>query len=73
MISRYLVIALAYGAAIYRITQGAVVEAIGLAALGTGLVILRAAPPPSPFRRLAWACFLVTAVSIGAVLARAAR
>lgn len=73
MISRYIVIVLAYGAALYRLTQGAVVEAAGLVALGTGLVVLRAAPAPSPYRRLAWLCFLVTAVSIGVVLARSAR
>jgi hypothetical protein len=73
VISRYIVIVLAYGAAIYRITQGAFVEAACLAALGTGLVVLRAAPAPSPYRRLAWLCFLVTAVSVGVVLARTPR
>ena len=70
MISRYLVIALAFGAAAYRLSQGAWVEAAGLVALGAGLVILKLAATRPRIKPVAYASFLITAVAIGVVLAR---
>ena len=70
MISRPLVIILAFGAAVYRATQAAWVEAAGLAGLGAGLVILSLAARRPSLRPLAWLAFLLTAASIVAVLVR---
>ena len=70
MISRYLVITLAFGAAAYRGTQGAWLEATGLAALGIGLVLLRLAPGRPVLKPLAWASFGVTACAMAIVLLR---
>lgn len=70
MISRYLVIVLAFVAAGIRATQAAWVETVGLAALGTGLVILKLAAARPGLRPLAWLAFVVTALSIGTVLLR---
>lgn len=70
MISRYLVIALAVGASVYRYSQGAWVEGTGLASLAAGLVILRLAPARPQIRPLAYVAFLVTAVAMGVVLFR---
>lgn len=67
MISRSLVIVLAFGAAAFRASQGAWLETTGLAALGVGLVILRLA---SRHRLLAWAAFAVTAASMVLVFLR---
>jgi hypothetical protein len=61
MISRYLVIILAFGVAIYRMTQGAVVEATGLIGLGAGLLCLRLPNRTRGLRLMAWVCFAVTA------------
>ncbi len=63
MISRYIVIALAFGVAVLQATRGAWVEATGLLGLGAGLVVLRVASTPAK-RRLAWLAFSVTAVAI---------
>jgi hypothetical protein len=70
VISRLLVIALAFGAAVVKAMQGAWVEAVGLAGLGAGLAALRFVDNRSIARPIAWACFLVTALAIGIVLIR---
>jgi len=70
VISRPLVILLAFGAAIYRLTQAAWIEAAGLAGLGSGLVLLGLAARRPALRPLAWLAFLLTAGSIIAVLIR---
>ncbi len=71
MISRTLVIVLAFGAAAYRASQTAWIEAAGLACLGAGLVCLAAARKRPGLKPLAWVAFLGTAVSMGLVLLRA--
>ena len=68
MISRYLVIALAFIAGAMRVSQGGWVEAAGLFGLGAGLAILKIARPA--LRPVAYIAFLVTAISIGIVLVR---
>lgn len=70
MISRPLVIVLALGAAAYRLSHGAWVEAVGLGGLGIGLLLLKAAATRPQLRRVAWLVFLVTAIAIGAVIVR---
>lgn len=67
MISRLLVIVLAFGAAAFRASQGAWVEAGGLAALGAGLLILRMWPAQ---KRVAWIAFALTGAAMVAVLLR---
>jgi hypothetical protein len=68
VISRYLVIALAFIAGAMRVSQGAWIEAAGLFGLGTGLAILKLARPS--LRPAAYVAFLMTAVSIVIVLLR---
>jgi len=68
--SRYLVIALAFVAAGYRATQGAWIEAVGLFGLGSGLVALKLSATRPGLRPFAYLAFLVTALSVGAVLYR---
>jgi hypothetical protein len=70
MFSRYLVIALALGAAAYRASQGAWIESIGLLGLGLGLIALKVSATRPQLRAIAYLGFLVTALSIGAVLYR---
>ena len=70
MISRYLVITLAFIGAGFRATQGALVEATGLASLGLGLVILKLAATRPGLKQIAWLMFLVTAVAMGMALMR---
>ncbi len=70
MISRPLVILLAFIAAGIRASQGAWPETLGLAALGSGLLILRAAERRRALRQYAWLCFAVTAAVIVLVLVR---
>jgi hypothetical protein len=70
VISRTLVIILAFGAAVYRAVQGAWIEAAGLASLGIGLVVLGASARRPAVRPLAWIAFLLTAASILVVLLR---
>ena len=70
MISRSIVIVLAYGAAAMRASQGAWPETIGLAALGTGLVILRLAKHRSVLKPYAWLCFLLTGAAVVMVFMR---
>ena len=64
MISRYLVIALAFGVAAYRMYEGAWIEAAGLLGLGGGLVCLKLAERHPAYRRFAWIGFAVTALAI---------
>jgi len=71
--SRYLVIALALGAAGLKMAQGAWIEATGLSGLAGGLMALRLAPRHPPLKRVAYFGFLVTAVSIVVLLMRRAR
>lgn len=61
MIIRTFVIILAFGAMLMQLTQGAWIEAAGLAGLGTGLLILRMWPSQ---RWLSWLAFSVTAVAM---------
>jgi hypothetical protein len=70
VISRPLVILLAFIAAGMRAVQGAWPETVGLAALGSGLVILRVAETRPALRQYAWLCFLITAAVIVLVLLR---
>jgi len=70
VISRYLVIVLALGAAGLQASRGAWIEATGLAGLGAGLIALRLAPAQPRYKRLAYVGFLVTLVSIALVLIR---
>ena len=70
MISRYLVITLAFIAAGFRASQGAWVEAAGLASLGAGLTALKIAERWPAVKPLAYLCFLGTALSMVVVLIR---
>ena len=73
MFSRYLVIALALGAAGLRVSQGAWLEATGLTGLAGGLIALRLAPRHPLLKRVAYFGFLVTALVIVVVLMRRSR
>ena len=70
MISRYLVICLAFLVAGLRAAQGSVVEAAGLAGLGAGLLILKLAERRPALKPIAYVGFLATAISIAIVLIR---
>ena len=70
MISRYLVIALAFIAGAMRVYQGAWVEAAGLFGLGAGLAILKLAGSRPALKPAAYFFLLVTALSIAVVLIR---
>ena len=70
MISRYLVIVLAVGAAAMRVAQGALVEAVGLGALALGLIVLQLATTRPALKPLAWVAFAVTVVSMAVVFSR---
>lgn len=70
MISRSIVILLAFGAAAMRASQGAWVETAGLVALGGGLLLLRGVDKRPEFRRYAIACFVTTAVAVIVSLSR---
>lgn len=70
MISRPLVIILAFVAASIRASQGALQETIGLVALGSGLVFLKLAETRPAFRQYAYLCFLLTGASVLLVLFR---
>ena len=70
MVSRFIVIILAFAACAYRASQGAFVEASGLAGLGGGLLCLRFAVKRPTLRYAAYACFVLTAASIVAVIIR---
>ena len=70
VISRYLVIVLAFIAAGFRALQGAWIEAIGLASLGLGLSFLKLSAHTPSLRFAAYASFGVTALSIAVALIR---
>ena len=70
MISRYLVIVLAFVAGAMRVTQGAWIEAAGLFGLGAGLAVLKIAGARREPRPVAYACFGVTALAIVVALVR---
>jgi hypothetical protein len=79
MVTRYLVIVLAFGVAALQAWRGHVIEAAGLVGLGTGLVLLRLENRSSinpggvarpALRWLAWACFAVTAAAMVVVFQR---
>lgn len=70
MVSRTFVIVLALGAAAYRLTTGAVLEAGGLLSMALGLICLQAAPKKPALKSVAIACFSVTAAIIAYVLYR---
>jgi len=70
VISRYFVIALALAAGVYQSSRGAWVEATGLMGLGAGLVALKLSATRPVLRPVAYLAFLVTALTMGAVLIR---
>jgi hypothetical protein len=70
VLSRYIVIALAFGLAVYRAAQGAWVESTGLVGLGAGLVMLRVSATRPSLRPLAYLGFLITALSLATSLLR---
>jgi hypothetical protein len=70
VISRYLVIALAFIAAAVKAGQGAGVEASGLFGLGAGLVALRFSAGRPVLKVAAFLCFFAMALAIGIVLIR---
>lgn len=73
MISRTLIIILALGAAVYRATTGALLEASGLLAMAAGLVCLQMAAKRPALKSAAIVCFTITAGVIGYVLYRNAQ
>jgi hypothetical protein len=70
VISRYLVIALAFIVAAVKLSQSAWVEAAGLVCLGLGLAILRFGATRPALKPFAWIAFLGAAISIGIVALR---
>ena len=72
MISRYIVILLAAGAAVMRAAQGAWVEATGLASLAAGLAALRLASTRPSLKPFAYLAFLVTALAVVVMIIRQA-
>ena len=70
MVTRVIVIILAFAAAAYRVSQGAFVEAAGLVGLGGGLLLLRVASGRTSYRNAAIGCFVITALSILVVIVR---
>lgn len=70
MFSRYLVIALAFAAAVIQIQRGSWIEATGLFFLGFGLMALKIAATRPAWKRTAWLSFGATAMSILLVLLR---
>jgi hypothetical protein len=70
LISRYLIIVLALGAALRRATQDAWVEAGGLFALAAGLIILQLAQRKPAIKPLAWVAFAMTAAAMVVVWVR---
>jgi ABC-type glucose/galactose transport system permease subunit len=70
VISRPLIIILALGAAGYRVTTGAYLEAGGLVSMALGLTFLQMAQKKPAFKTAAIACFTITACVIGYVLYR---
>jgi len=72
VISRYFVIALALGAAVMRARDHAWAETVGLLAMAIGLTCLRLAESRQQpnLKKVAWALFAITLVSMGIVFQR---
>ena len=70
MFSRYLVIVLAFGVALFRASQVAWVESAGLMGLCGGLVALKVAERRVSVKPLAYLGFALTAISMVIVLLR---
>jgi len=72
MISRYFVIGLSLVMAVVRARAHAWPEAIGLTALGVGLIVLRLADTRQQpaLKRVAWFCFALTLMAMGIVFQR---
>lgn len=72
MLSRYFVIALALGVAVFRARAHAWPEAIGLASLGIGLICLRLADTRQQpmLKQVARVLFAITLMATGIVLQR---
>ena len=70
MISRYLVIALAFVAAALQASRGALIEASGLVGLGAGLVFLKLGTGRPQLKVLAYAAFGVTVLAMIVALIR---
>lgn len=72
MITRYFVIALSLGLAVVKARLHAWPDAIGLGALGIGLILLRLADTRQQplLRRAAWLCFGITLMALGVVAQR---
>jgi hypothetical protein len=68
VISRYLVIALAFGAAVMQFRNGAWLEAVGLVGLGGGLTMLKLAETRPGLKCGAYAGFAVTAIAMFVVI-----
>ncbi|MEO8482635.1 MAG: hypothetical protein ABI634_10525 [Acidobacteriota bacterium] len=70
MISRVIVITLAFIVAAVQASRGAWMESAGLVGLGTGLLMLRVWGAQPRRRWLAWVAFSVTAVAMVVVALR---
>ncbi len=70
MISRVIVIALAFVVAAVRFSQGAWVEGSGLVGLGAGLIIWHLSERRRALRPLAWVGFAATAVAVVTTILR---
>jgi hypothetical protein len=68
VISRYLLITLAFALGIYRATQGAWLASAGLFAMAAGLVVLKLAERRRALKPLAYICFAATGLTIVAIL-----
>ena len=68
MMTRYLLIAVAFGLGIYRATQGAWLASAGLFAMAAGLVALKLAERRPALRPVAYVCFLGTLATIVLIL-----
>jgi hypothetical protein len=64
VISRYLLIALAFALGVYRAVQGAWLPSSGLFAMAIGLAVLKLAERRAALRPLAYVCFAATAATI---------
>jgi hypothetical protein len=70
VISRPFLMVLVFGAALFKVSQAAWVEATGLAALFAGLLFLQLATKSPRLKPLAWCAFAVTGVSMVVVFLR---
>jgi hypothetical protein len=68
VISRYLLIVLALGLAVYRASQGAWLPASGLFAMAAGLIVLKLSERRPALKPLVYLGFAITAATIVAML-----